>query len=111
MEGVPLFAPSSKKKTKIWMSRVVPVFFSFISLLSYDGKSFRFFNDGTIMNHDIRRGGFWHDFLQPLREQQFQRPGALARVMSMVVSGSHKRWDRWHIAPQLAGFLPLIYHL
>ena len=22
-----------------------------------------------------------------------------------------KRWDRWHIIPQLAGKLPLIYHL
>ena len=30
---------------------------------------------------------------------------------SMVVLGSLKRWDRWHIIPELAGFLPLIYHL
>ena len=30
---------------------------------------------------------------------------------SMVVSGSHKRWDRWHIIPQLAGKIPLIYFL
>ena len=28
----------------------------------------------------------------------------------MVVFGSRKRWDRWHIIPQLAVFFPLIYH-
>ena len=28
---------------------------------------------------------------------------------SMVVSGSPKRWDRWHIIPQLAGKIPLTY--
>ena len=32
-------------------------------------------------------------------------------VGSMVVSGSPKRWDRWHIIPQLAGKMPRIYHL
>ena len=33
---------------------------------------------------------------------------------SMVVSGSPKRWDRWHIIPQLAAYttyIPLIYCL
>ena len=29
----------------------------------------------------------------------------------MVVSGSLNRWDRWHIIPQLAGKIPLIYCL
>ena len=32
-------------------------------------------------------------------------------IISMVVFGSRKRWDRWHIIPQLAGKMPLIYHL
>ncbi len=39
-------------------------------------------------------------------------------LVSMVVVfgsrtrwGSRKRWDRWHIIPQLAGKMPLIYHL
>ena len=29
----------------------------------------------------------------------------------MVVSGSPKTWDRWHIISQLAVKMPLIYHL
>ena len=33
----------------------------------------------------------------------------ISRVKSMVASGSPKRWDRWHIIPQLAGQIPLIY--
>ena len=30
---------------------------------------------------------------------------------SIAVSGSLNRWDRYHIIPQLAGKMPLIYHL
>ena len=51
-----------------------------------------------------RQLGLFHPYIWSYMELQHYPP-------SMVVSGSPKRWDRWHIIPQLAvytTYIPLI---
>ena len=47
---------------------------------------------------------------KPNKERRNVFQAAFFRVYSMVVSGSPKRWDQWHIIPQLAGKIPLILY-